>query len=461
MRIPPILGLALCALTSLPLAGGSSSVVGNPRGGAQYHTNRIRLHSGGDGTGSSTLGGFAGIPGPVADLGPQDPLNDPPIGSQPELGNFDGDLYYKVWPGYATQRCDGTGLWTGLIYTLVDQDWSNGATLWSHFLVEAFEQPNGVLQPEYSDPNMTGVLLPQVDDIGLPNPGCPGPGQIAGYRVVETFLDTLTGEVAPIPIPCDSVDRHWSITGFFPTPNAATSGSVSFPPVNSCGTAGDASLMWLRTPENQVDWLNNGFSAYGGFQDGAAPGLQPEIPQHGSDLEMTFLRASLNMYVDVGLNPGPLEEEGLAGLNPALGLEPGGAIVSQPRIGVRITDQEALSAGPNAVGAVVMNLGTPAIDIGACLAIPGLGSLALNPGEPTLTLLTNLWGILPVLPGGVDLTGDALGDQGFYTSNLIPIMPLPLLIDRTVTLQGFTFDFISGAEIGTSNIVRFTFRLNT
>ncbi len=395
-------------------------------------------------------------------------LQDPFVGSDPANGDFSGDLFYKVWPASSLQRCAGVATLNGVEWSVADSDWTDDTTLSAYLLVEAFDNGSGELEPDFSDPNGTGVLVPEfvgslANPTGLPLPPCPPPGFISSYTVRETFVDTATGLPVPLTTLAADGQANWSLSFFFPD-----GGSVSTPAVNGCGTAGNAAFPWLASTdqfnaiggENQLDFLGSGNSAYGGIQLGGTPGFIKLVPTDSSELSLLFEEAVLTMRVDVDQEGGtPFIETGLAGLNPAIGIDSSGVPTgTSPQIGIQVNDVAALT-GLN-VGVAFLNIGTPAIDTTGCVDVPGvLENLGLSLSDPILTLATGLFGIKPFAPGGTDFDGDTIGDDGVYESDLIPVSPSPGLVGAEIKVQAFTANAVTGAAVGT-NLARFTFRAN-
>ena len=101
-------------------------------------------------------------------------LNDPYVTGDPVGGNYDADMYYKVYPGDQLQRCGGTSALVAQEYLLYDGDWVNDSTF-PHMSYD-----NGVANGAgeiTADPyDGVPIELPELQVTGFPIPStCPSP----------------------------------------------------------------------------------------------------------------------------------------------------------------------------------------------------------------------------------------------------------------------------------------------
>lgn len=417
-------------------------------------------------------------------------LNSVFAGSDPANGDYSGDLYYKIYPEIANQRCSGDFTWTGSEYAIFDDDWVTGCELFTIVLSPATDPDgNGTLTPDLGTSASEIVLLGGPitwDDLtGVPfDPlvDCPPPGFVTGFNLRETYIDTAGGSATFDPIFTGQVQGDYAMTSFFPGGQ-----SVVTPPVNSCGGSGDASLSWLGSTdnfdpidgENQPDWTAlPGASAYGGFQAGGGAFIEESL-DGGAEFALLLDRPTMQVKVDVGLDAAPLVEIGLAGLNPQIGIDGGGLPTgTSSAVGVVLfsesskptTNADGVGAGGFPfVGVVFTNIGPTLIDLGACSTVPGvLEDLGVNPGDPVLTVVTSPSGINlfadgdPAASAGaanadIDWDGNGSPDDGTYNGNLIPVSPSAGLVGATIKFQTFTANAVTSAAVG-SNVFGMTFR---
>ncbi len=421
-------------------------------------------------------------------------LNSVFVGSDPANGDYSGDLYYKVFPEAANTRCSGDFTWTGSEYGIFDDDWSTGAELYTISLGPATDPDgNDTLTPDYgaaSEIVLLGGTITWDDLTGVPFAlaDCPPAGFLTGFVLRETYIDTAGGSATIDPLFSNIATGDLAISGFFPGGQ-----SIAVPAVNFCGGSGDASLSWLGSTdnadplngENQPDWTAlPGASAYGGFAGGVggggAPAFVEESLDGGAEFALLLDRPTMNIKVDVGLDASPLVEVGLAGLNPQIGIDGTGLPTgTSAQIGVQLYSEsskptnnvDGLGAGGFPfVGVTFVNVGPTLLALtGSCTSVPGvLEDLAVNPGDPVLTVVTSPSGINLFTDGdtaaaagtansNVDWDGNGSPDDGVYNGNLIPISPSVGLVGIGLSWQTFTANAVTSAAVG-SNVFRTTFR---
>lgn len=373
-------------------------------------------------------------------------INDPTIGSDPLVGDYYGDLYWKVYPASALERCDGTNTITGLEYEVFDQDWIvDGATLWAYSITTGVQGTDTTIYPDFSS---TAVIVPEVTDAGLPNPAgagaCPSVGYVAGWVMSEAFYDTM-GE----PVELASVNDNLDIvfTHFAP-------GGQPLSGANSCGTEGNATLSWtVSDDEGTPDWTGFGNNRYGGFSIGGA-GVFAPIPEPHDSIATAAL-----FFDEPTLSMGRYDPEtgwyshSLAGLEFPLGIDLGcNQVTPVQQLGAKF-DYVPPDSGTS-FAFLAMNIEQTWLDLtGFCLQVNG-GLLATNPGDPIFASSMQQGGIGIAQDEPSPLGGDFT--SRVWTSSPLPVPQLCGLIDVELRTQAFSLD--SGQNLTTSNVVRTTLR---
>lgn len=447
-------------------------------------------------------------------------INSPYIGSDPASGNFDGDLYWKVYPAHALQRAAGAATLWGVELSLFDLDWSNFAPLWAYLITTSSSGTDLNLEPSLTTTG-PGVLVPQLDNSGLtsPSPGtCPKPGYVGGWVLSDLFADTATGSLIPLMQASDSGSDDyftsdgsvdWSFVHFFPGNNQSAGPQDVFQPSpNGCGSGffGSASFQWLGSADGFAPFGDGGENAgpttlapdgsgtggtvtgtnsrYGGFQIGGngAPGsvLIPQTQDGGSDLSF-FIEGSptLNLAVNTqySVNGVMGTDIGLASIDvpigwdtvanaPALKDGDGGVAGSTPiTIGAAMYDQTASTTPFTNIGVLGANIDFTGgaldllIDMGFCFPVLG-GDFCLNPANPIFNPVfnTTLSALTAYQPDPQN------PGERVYLSPQFPVAPEPCLLGVTIGWQGWTADLLAPSSnlfSGSSNVIRSTFRANT
>ncbi len=389
-------------------------------------------------------------------------LSAPFVGSDPANGDYSGDLYYKVFPESVNTHCSGTWTWTGSEYSIFDDDWSDGATLYGLVLSPAELNAGGLYEPTFGT-SPDEIFLPG-GPITFPGTGCGPSGFLTGFMLRETYIDTASPSGTIAPAFADLPQDSWAISAFFP--DGQTSGGVG-----PCGPSSNTSLSFLASiDENQPDWTPTpGASAYGGVQIGGVPGFLPSATYEGAEFALLVGSPMLNVKVDVGLNAAPFVEIGLAGLNPQLGVDASGQLTgAQLQLGVQLYSESSKpTTNTNGVGAdglpyvgiVFLNVGPTFLESGfGCLSIPGLlEGLGLNLNDPAFFTLVSPLGVNLFADDGVDWDADGVPNDGIYDGNLLPITPSAGMVDRTISLQAFTANALTSTALG-SQVAQTTFR---
>ncbi len=393
-------------------------------------------------------------------------LNDPTVGSDPLAGDFSGDFYWKVYPATALQTPSGELELMGIDYSVFDQDWDlDGATLWASMVTVGVlsqdlggggsTQAPGTIEPRFADP--ASVFFPEVSNPGLGNRlgdgQCPPPGELAGWQVSETFIDTATGQPTPLITLVADGATDYVYTAFYPADQSTTVGGVN------CGGGGNATLQFFVSAdapgapeggENIPDVLGSFTSPYGGRHFGDPDGgtFQFYVAQpydRSAELAWTFEHPIINLIVDAGIDSfGP--ERGLAALEVPLGLEADGTPAgTQARIGFEIRADDAVPGLEVAIGFATTEppLGLP---------IPVFGAeLLLDPTGGIFWASLNTWGIPPIVngPDGAKLA----------TSPLVPVTPSVQLLDLPLWFQGFVVNLV-GETARETQVARIVFRAN-
>lgn len=450
-------------------------------------------------------------------------INTAYIGSDPVNGNFNGDLYWKVYPRQAIQSCSGARTLWGTEQSLFDLDWSDSTPLWAYLITPSSEMTNANIVPDLDSTTVDGpgVIVPGVPDSGFSSPSgglCPRPGYVGGWVFSDLFYDTGTGSLIPLMQASDSAaDDYfradgtvdWSFVHFFPGDNQIQNGQDVFAPSpNGCGSgfAGNASFQWFGSTDGVAPFGDGGEntavasmfpnpcasgpdpcswtgppSPYGGFQIGGsgAPALPniPETRDGGADLAFLFDEPTLNIAVYTGYTVrGVLEPEvGLAGLELPIGWStstgalalkdaddgvPGSVPVT---LGVHMYDLTAKTDG-SSLGAFAVN-----VDFQG-----GASDLLVDLGGSCLPFWGGEFGLNPANPLFASSFNASIGaalpfvrhpdrpEEIVYFSPQFPIGPDPTLLGVTLAFQGWTFDLTSPDPItGSSQIVRTNLRDNS
>lgn len=448
-------------------------------------------------------------------------INSPYIGSDPANGNFNGDLYWKVYPSHAIQRASGASILWGVEFSLFDLDWSDFSPLWAYLITTSSPGTDLNLEPSLTTTG-PGVFVPQVDNTGLtsPSPGtCPKPGYVGGWIISDLFADTATGSLIPLMqassaagddyfVSDGTVD--WSFVHFFPGNNQSAGPQDVFQPSpNGCGSgfSGSASFQWVGSTDGVAPFGDGGENAgpmtlapdgqgtggtttganskYGGFQIGGngAPAsiLIPEVQSGGADLSF-FIEGSptLNLAVNTQytVNGAIAPQIGTGSIEipigwdtdanaPALKDGDGGVPGSSPvTVGGRMYDQSASTTPFSSIGVLGVNIDFDSgpIDLlidtlGSCFPVYG-GDFCLNPVNPVFNPMFN--STLGLFTG---YTPDpANPGERVYSSPQYPVAPDPCLLGVTLGWQGWTVEVTNppGSEFaGSSNVIRSTFRANS
>lgn len=449
-------------------------------------------------------------------------INDPFIGSDPTSGNFNGDLYWKVYPRQAIQSCAGARTLWGTEQSLFDLDWSDSAPLWAYLITPSSETTSGSLFPDLDSTTLDGpgVLVPGVSNSGFSSPSgstCPRPGYVGGWVFSDLFYDSGSGSLIPLMQASDPSAKDyfradgtvdWSFVHFFPGNNQGQQGQEVFAPSpNGCGSgfAGSATFQWFGSTDGVAPFGDGGENAaiatmvpnpcstgldpcswtgppgrYGGFRIGGAGAPNssyiPNAKHDAADLAFLFEEPTLNIAVYTGYTvKGILEPEtGIAGLElpigwstgtgaPALKDADGGVPGSVPvTLGVHMYDLTAKTDGTS-LGAVAVNVdfqgGASDLLIDLGWCLPFWGGeFGLNPANPLFAPTFNA-SIAAAQPFAPHPDRP---EETVYISPQFPITPDPTLLGVTIALQGWTFDLTSPDPItGSSQIVRTNLRDNS
>lgn len=385
-------------------------------------------------------------------------LSNPTVGSDPPMGDYSGDLYTKVYPKEVLLHPKGTMSVTGIQYSVFDTDWDlDDADLWSWALTVGVESSDtvgggsgvnpGNIEPLFTDP--LAVILPEVPGVGLGNPlgfgNCPPANEIAGWDVVETFLDMNGQPVDILELVADGT-TDYVFTHFAPDGHELFSGGAN------CGP-GNATLSYLLSTdfksfpfasfdgENQPDFLGTGYSAFGGERQGGSADFAPNGVDETPVVRFFFDEPTLSACPNAGTGTGI--EHGLAGMNLPIGVDSGGVPTgASATVGWRMYSD---SANPGTPGANALRVGAVFGTIGAPLPAPGFdlngACFMMNPSDILFVDSFIAWGLL--FFEGVDSDSDGDVDYTIYESAQAPVKGSLALIDLTIYVQGLDLQTVS------------------
>jgi len=338
------------------------------------------------------------------------------------------DWVWRVYPANTLRPCDFTLEVTGLHIGVFDTDFAtfvNGkntclADMMLSLGIASSTFP-GLIEPVFHDP--IGMIMSfgpgDPNNITLPDPGCPGPGELAGYDV-EVDLTGGLGAGEGIVLTYTGLSS-FVFTAFMPPGfSLSASGGTGG---NACGLGDYPSPDGHSTDEEAVDILGTGYSRYGGAYLGGLVLAEPPSSVWASYLE--FAEPMLSLRMDSGNGLGPTE--GMHSVHYDCPPGAGGSI------GARLYDWDQIGAD-----GVVM--GTLAGPLASCLNFKG-GQLGLQPADPLFSLFLGKWS------GTVVQTSDTHGpptgtifDNGEMTTADLPLPPqlVPVGLGLAIFFQGFT-----------------------
>lgn len=398
-------------------------------------------------------------------------LSTPFVGDPIASGTFDptDDLYWKVFPADALQRCSGTSDLMGIEASVFDTDFVATEALWAYTITPGVVATDQTIVPSFTGP---AVFVPGVSTTGTifgpPGGGCPPPGYVSGWTYVEGFCSTLG---SPTPLYDDMVtdgSTDWVFTHYFPGPGLANMNLGPGAPLNSCGTTGDATLQWCLSAdgpptgigtggENQPDWTMTGNSIYGGFSYGGDGSFVPIPEDHdrGAELAWFFAEPTIQVRFDAGAQGDFGVEVGLGALETPLQVSSGGVSAGgTTTIGVRFYDQAATTVGTDfmMVGA---NVTPPFIDSIGCLPFGNSGALLGLDVVPGSGFPESFAEFSFNTPWFVDSKGETVND-----SLQIPVGTSAAYVDLEISWQAWRFDAVAGDIVSASNVFRTTMRAN-
>jgi hypothetical protein len=338
------------------------------------------------------------------------------------------DWVWRVWPWETLDSCTPTLEITGLHIGLFDTDFAtfvngNNTCFADMMLSAGLEVPSipGLIMPDFLDPFRTLISFGpgNPNNISLPDPGCPGPGELPGYEV-ELDITGGQGVGAGVLYASDGL-RDLVLTAFMPPgfSLSATGGTGG----NACGMGDYPSPDGHSTDEEAFDVLGTGYSPYGGRVTGNV--VDPDAPSEVWASYVEFAEPMLALRMDSGHGLGPTE--GLHGIHYDCPPDGGGSI------GARLYDWAQIGAS-----AVVMGTLSPPLE--SCLNFKG-GKLGLRPTDPFFNFLLGQWS------GTVVQTSDTHGpptgtifDNGEMATASLPLPPqlIPLGLTVPLSFQGFT-----------------------
>lgn len=359
---------------------------------------------------------------------------DPTVGASAGSGFIDtsGDLYWMVTPRQALIASSGGTEMSGASFGFFDTDWTDVTTGNPLFdVLFGPGAPNGAVPgnigPDFSVAGLGASTLLLGGPSGFPNPCtaspgfctsiggtsiCPPSGFVVGYFVSLQLLSACDG-TGILFTANNTVDL--CVTAFLPGGMTFASG-----PPGQCGIGNYTLQTEASTNETQADNAPTaGTSRYGGFQVGAAPGLNPDAVTERSVYHVEYCDSMVNTTFN--------GDEGTIGLHVD-------ATTSTQSLQQSVSDTDGL--GPTNL-CFVSNCVLPPFPAPG-IVIFGAGVM-LNLADPTVSATLKKGVIVNVVDPG---TGGYPFSQDEFTP--VAALPLgPLAITLTLSTQAITLDLIT------------------
>jgi hypothetical protein len=230
---------------------------------------------------------------------------DPTVGASAGSGFIDtsGDLWWLVHPNHSMIASGGSSEVPSLDFEIYAGDWTVPVLYYDVLFGPGTANPGDPnnIAPDFSPAGLGASLLLLGGPSGLPNPctaspgfctslggtsTCAPSGFVVGYEVNFSF--SACDGTSPIILTANNTIDN-VVTGFLPGGMTWSSG-----PPGPCGVGAYSLMTLASTDESQADTGTAGASRYGGFQIGAAPGLNADGVAERTVYRLEFCDSQVN-----------------------------------------------------------------------------------------------------------------------------------------------------------------------